>query len=145
MGADICLAHTEAPAVVEAHAAALLRRERANAAPRDQLQVGTVRIDLQARRADVAGCALALSPREFDVLAYFAHHPGRAFRRHELLDAVWGAQFVGAPNTVDVHVAWLRQKLPAGAGIRLTTLRGVGYRLDVLDGARPPTSVSTGL
>jgi DNA-binding response OmpR family regulator len=58
--------------------------------------------------------------------------PGRAFRRHELLDLVWGPRFTGGANTVDVHVSWIRQKLPQAARVRITTLRGVGYRLDEL-------------
>ncbi len=71
--------------------------------------------------------------------------PGRAFRRHELLDLVWGPRFTGGASTVDVHVSWIRQKLPQAARVRITTLRGVGYRLDELSGQpAAPTAAGRG-
>jgi DNA-binding response OmpR family regulator len=76
---------------------------------------------------------MELRPREFDLLVALARSAGRALRRHELLDLVWGPRFTGGVNTVDVHISWLRQKLPAAARVRITTLRGVGYRLDELN------------
>lgn len=135
VGADVCFTHTEPEVVVVAQIVALLRdvrRQGDDPPPDDGIEVGRLRIDVAARTASVNDSALALAPREFDVLAHFARHPGRAFRRHELLSAVWGARFVGSPSTVDVHVAWLRQKLTAESGVRITTLRGIGYRLDVM-------------
>jgi phosphate transport system protein len=74
----------------------------------------------------------SLLPREFDLLVYLSSHPSRALRRAELLAAVWGPRYVGDPGTVDVHMAWLRDKLAGDPGLRITALRGVGYRLDVL-------------
>jgi DNA-binding response OmpR family regulator len=132
-GADVCLADTEADPVVEAHVVALLRRWQPRVRHQlETVQVGELFLDPPARRAQVGGEDLELRPREFDLLVALARSAGRAFRRHELLDQVWGPRFTGGVNTVDVHISWLRQKLPVAARVRITTLRGVGYRLDEL-------------
>ena len=136
-GADVCLAETETDLVVEAHVMALLRRWQPRVRHQvETVQVGELTLDPPGRRAQVDGVDLELRPREFDLLVALARSAGRAFRRHELLDLVWGPRFTGGVNTVDVHISWLRQKLPAAARVRITTLRGVGYRLDEL--SRPP-------
>ena len=140
-GADVCLADTEPEPVVEAHVTALLRRWQPRVRHQvETVQVGELALDPPARRAQVDGVDLELRPREFDLLVALARSSGRAFRRHELLDLVWGPRFVGGVNTVDVHISWLRQKLPPAARVRITTLRGVGYRLDEL--SRPAFPVA---
>ena len=132
-GADVCLADTETDPVVEAHVVALLRRWQPRVRHQlETVQVGDLFLDPPGRRAQVGGQDLELRPREFDLLVALARSAGRAFRRHELLDQVWGPRFSGGVNTVDVHISWLRQKLPVAARVRITTLRGVGYRLDEL-------------
>jgi two-component system response regulator RegX3 len=73
-----------------------------------------------------------LRPKEFQLLALLATHPGRVYTRRQLLDRVWGPGHVGDPRTVDVHVRWLRSKIEPqpDAPLHLVTVRGVGYRLD---------------
>jgi DNA-binding response OmpR family regulator len=73
-----------------------------------------------------------LRPKEFQLLALLAAHPGRVYTRRQLLDRVWGSGHVGDPRTVDVHVRWLRSKIEPqpDAPLHLVTVRGVGYRLD---------------
>jgi two-component system response regulator RegX3 len=73
-----------------------------------------------------------LRPKEFQLLALLAAHPGRVYTRRQLLDRVWGPGHVGDPRTVDVHVRWLRSKIEPKpeAPLHLVTVRGVGYRLD---------------
>jgi two-component system alkaline phosphatase synthesis response regulator PhoP len=74
-----------------------------------------------------------LRPKEFDLLALLARHPGRVFQRSELLDLVWGYDFPGYTRTVDVHVQQVREKL-ASASITdpsIQTVWGVGYRLEL--------------
>ena len=71
---------------------------------------------------------VALATREFDLLAHLAEHRGLALSRRQLLDGVWGADWVGDERTVDVHVGQLRKKL--GDDLELTTVWGVGYRLE---------------
>ena len=80
------------------------------------------------RGAGRAASRSALAAREFDLLAYLADNRGLALSRRQLLDGVWGVDWVGDERTVDVHVRQLRKKL--GDGFPLTTVWGVGYRLD---------------
>ena len=141
-GADVCLAESEPDPVVEAHVTSLLRRWQPRVRHQlETVQVGELSLDPPGRRAQVGGADLELRPREFDLLVALARSAGRAFRRHELLDQVWGPRFTGGVNTVDVHISWLRQKLPAAARVRITTLRGVGYRLDELSRVLVPPAV----
>jgi DNA-binding response OmpR family regulator len=97
------------------------------------LVFGDLTIDLRACTVAVAGVPVALTAREFDLLAFLARHPGRAFGRRDLLEHVWGSQHHGpATATVTEHVRRLWTKV--GARLRgrrlITTLRGVGYRFD---------------
>lgn len=78
------------------------------------------------------GRMIHLRPKEYELLAMLAAHPGRAWTRRQLLDRVWGPGHEGDPRTIDVHVRWLRSKIePTPASpVHLVTVRGVGYRLD---------------
>ena len=92
---------------------------------------GDLRVDPAARRATLAGAELALTSREFDLLAFLLAHPGRAFTRAELLAQVWGWEF-GDQSTVTVHVRRLREKVEADPTQprRIATIWGTGYRYD---------------
>jgi two-component system response regulator RegX3 len=89
-------------------------------------------LDLVAHELRRDGRAVHLRPKEFQLLAMLAAHPGRAFTRRQLLDRVWGLDQVGDPRTVDVHIRWLRSKVEREPDrpVHLVTVRGVGYRLD---------------
>jgi two-component system, OmpR family, response regulator ResD len=92
---------------------------------------GSIELDVVAHRATKAGRPLALTGREFDLLAFFLAHPGQAFSRTELMERVWGWSF-GDPSTVTVHIRRLREKIepdPASP-TSLVTVWGVGYRFD---------------
>jgi DNA-binding response OmpR family regulator len=78
--------------------------------------------------ATCAGEKLDLTPREFDLLAFLARHPGRALTRDELLRKVWGYDYVGETRTVDVHVRRLRAKLGEHHAL-IETVLGAGYKL----------------
>jgi DNA-binding response OmpR family regulator len=112
---------------------ALLRRaEGGGKEHAETLTCGDVEIDLRRHEASRAGGALALKPKELELLTFFMQNRGRAFTREQLLDQVWGYDFVGGTRTVDVHINWLRQKIedePAKP-TRLVTVRGTGYRFD---------------
>jgi len=112
---------------------ALLRRSKSeNEEQPETLSCGDVEIDLRRREALRSGEILALKPKELELLTFFLQNRGRAFSREQLLDQVWGYDFVGGTRTVDVHVNWLRQKIenePAKP-TRLVTIRGTGYRFD---------------
>lgn len=94
-----------------------------------QLSDGDLIVDVPGRSATRDGRKLALTSREFELLVFLMRHPGRAFRREELLASVWGYS-VGDSSTVTVHVRRLREKIEIDAGDpqRLTTVWGVGYR-----------------
>lgn len=89
-------------------------------------------LDLVAHEVRRDGDLVHLRPKEFQLLAMLAAHPGRAYTRRQLLDRVWGREHDGDPRTVDVHVRWLRSKIEPvpDAPVHLVTVRGVGYRLD---------------
>ncbi len=95
-------------------------------------RAGELEVDLDARRAIVAGREIELTSREFDLLAWFVAHPGRVFSREQLLEAVWGSRYFGTARTVDNFVARLRNHLgdDAEQPRHLETVRGVGYRFN---------------
>ena len=105
---------------------AVLRRA---AAPNDgdMLRAGALEIDLRSRRATLGDQELALTTKEFDLLALLASDPGAVVERERLLREVWNTEWFGPTKTVDVHVASLRRKLGDPGWIE--TVRGVGLRL----------------
>jgi DNA-binding response OmpR family regulator len=112
---------------------ALLRR--AETSPDDRTEVlssGPIRVDQRRRQAFRDSDALALKPKEYDLLTFLMSNRGRAFTRDQLLNQIWGYDFVGDSRTVDVHVRWLREKIEdePSKPVRLVTVRGVGYRFD---------------
>ncbi len=115
---------------------AMLRRPRTGttpaSVPHQVLRAGELELDVEAHRARLGGQELDLKPREFDLLALFMGSPGRAFTREQILDRLWGHDYVGDVRTVDVHVRWLREKTEASPShpARIITVRGVGYRFE---------------
>ena len=93
----------------------------------DSLSVGTLEIDVRARRASLEGRELSLTTKEFDLLALLASDPGAVIGRERILREVWNTNWFGPTKTVDVHVASLRRKL--GDPRWVETVRGVGLRL----------------
>jgi DNA-binding response OmpR family regulator len=94
-------------------------------------EVGQLRVDVGERSACLGDTPLALTRKEFDLLAYLAARPGRVVSRRELLEEVWRQPSVGEDQTIDVHLYWLRRKLGESAAKPryLRTVRGVGFRL----------------
>jgi DNA-binding response OmpR family regulator len=115
---------------------AALRRARRDAAAALEHAFGRVRVDPGARRVTVAGAEVEMTAREFDLLAYFLAHPGRAVPREQLMHAVWGADVFGTPRTVDNFVLRLRAKLEEDPEQprHFETVRGVGYRFNPGEG-----------
>ncbi|MFC4035103.1 response regulator transcription factor [Streptomyces polygonati] len=101
----------------------------ATAADGDLLRLGRVAIELPTRRVTVDGDLIALTRKEFDLLALLAQRPGVVFRREQIISEVWRTVWEGTGRTLEVHVASLRAKLRTPAMIE--TVRGVGYRLVV--------------
>lgn len=108
-----------------------VRRRSAPPAGEEPLAVqelGSLRLDHRARRVFVSEREIALTPKEFDLLAKLAEDPGAVVRRETLIEDVWDEHWWGPTKTLDVHVASLRKKL--GDARLIGTVRGVGYRLD---------------
>lgn len=112
---------------------ALLRRaETQPGADNEVLSAGSIRVDQRRRQAYRDSEALQLKPKEYDLLSFLMGNRGRAFTRDQLLNQIWGYDFVGDSRTVDVHVRWLREKIEEEPSkpVSLITVRGVGYRFD---------------
>jgi DNA-binding response OmpR family regulator len=134
MGADDYITKPFDVDVVLAHIKAVLRRtERAPQSElmTQRLTAGDLEIDPQAHTVLCAARPINLSPREFDLLLLLATQPEKVFSTEDLLAQVWGAEFIGQPQVVYVHIRWLREKLEADPGHpqRILTVRGVGYKL----------------
>lgn len=130
-GVDEALADSIDPA--ELHARLAILEDRARTRHETLLTIADdVSLDLIAHEVRRGGQLVHLRPKEFQLLAMLAAHPGRAYTRRQLLDRVWGHDHDGDPRTVDVHVRWLRSKIEPrpDAPVHLVTVRGVGYRLD---------------
>ena len=113
----------------------VLRRTRNH--PRDDasfssevLTSGDLEVNLASHTVSLGGVEVDMKPREFDLLALLVANKGRAFTRDQILERLWGQDYIGDTRTVDVHIRWIRQKIETGPGSpnRIVTIRGVGYR-----------------
>lgn len=89
-------------------------------------------IDTYSYTAKLNGEELNLRPREFNLLTFLMQNKGKALSRYQILEALWGHDYIGDTRTVDVHIRWLRQKLEPTPDkpLRIVTVRGIGYRFD---------------
>ncbi len=114
---------------------ARLRRTEAEARTQGEeslIKLSDLEIDVSRHQARVAGKAMDLTLKEFDLLTFLARNKGLVFTREQLLEKVWGYDYPGDTRTVDVHISWLRNKLESDPEkpTRLITIRGVGYKLE---------------
>ncbi len=137
LGADDYVSKPFSMRELMARVGALLRRAGASSTPGDSTSAGRLRsgdleVDVSRHIATLAGETVELTPREFDLLALFLTNRGRALSRDQILDSLWGRDYVGDSRTVDVHVRWLRKKIESAPGNpkRIVTVRGLGYRFE---------------
>jgi DNA-binding response OmpR family regulator len=130
-GADDYVVKPFSAGQLEARIRAVLRRASGADAGPAAVTVGDLTVDPRSRRVTLAGRAVELSPKEFDLLAFLAARAGTVVSKRELLTEVWQLPYGGSDKTVDVHLSWLRRKLGESAAEPrlLQTVRGVGVRL----------------
>lgn len=130
-GADDYVVKPYTTAQLEARIRAVLRRTASGRAPRANLVVGGLELDVAARKVALDGEVVELTPREFDLLRHLAERAGEVVTKKELLAEVWQQAWGGSDKTVDVHMSWLRRKFgeTASEPRYLHTVRGVGVRL----------------
>jgi DNA-binding response OmpR family regulator len=134
LGADDYVTKPFSPREVTARVKAVLKRSQAaepSLGPGPTLRFGDLTVDIGARSASRAGVPLVLTPRELDLLIFLMRNPGVAFRREELMEAVWGWAF-GDSATITVHIRRLREKIEVEPSdpARILTVWGVGYKFE---------------
>jgi two-component system response regulator RegX3 len=136
LGADDYVTKPYSARELIARVRAVLRRGGETGAEADGvpgvLEAGPVRMDVERHVVSVNGEGVALPLKEFDLLEYLLRNVGRVLTRGQLIDRVWGADYVGDTKTLDVHVKRLRAKVEAdpGAPKHLVTVRGLGYKFE---------------
>ncbi|WP_394231494.1 winged helix-turn-helix domain-containing protein [Niallia oryzisoli] len=134
MGADDYVTKPFSPLALMARIKAVTRRYRSNRQGSEEngtLKTNHFQINKDTREVILNGEAVAnLTPKEFDLLYYFAQHPKQVFSREQLLEHVWGYEFYGDERTVDVHIKRLRKKVGTPNQPFFHTVWGVGYKFD---------------
>ena len=128
-GIDEYVTKPFSPAVLVKRVEALLKRASGQPLSEDNIQKGLV-IDSNAFTAFVDGVPLKLTLKEFELLSYLYENSGRVLTRDQLLNAIWGYDYLGDSRTVDSHIARLRTKLGDYGASHLKTIYGMGYKLE---------------
>ncbi|MDI7246905.1 MAG: response regulator transcription factor [Bacillota bacterium] len=135
LGADDYIPKPFSPREMVARVRAVLRRTNASPGAGGRvLTYGDLTIDRDANRVTVNDREVAMAPREFELLWFLACHPGRVYSREQLLEEVWGYEYLGDARTVDTHIKRLREKLHAnGEATYIKTVWGRGYKFEATE------------
>jgi two-component system, OmpR family, response regulator RegX3 len=133
LGADDYVTKPYSPRELVARIRAVLRRGDVVEAESSALEAGPLRMDVERHVVTVDGTEVKLPLKEFELLEMFLRNPGRVLTRGQLIDRVWGSDYVGDTKTLDVHVKRLRTKIESDPARpeHLVTVRGLGYKLDL--------------
>ena len=131
-GADDYVTKPFSPSVLMKRVAALLRRVNANSPFTSEKNLKNLVFNHEAHEVRLNGVEIELTLKEYNILKKLLEAPGRVFSREQLLDSIWGFDYVGDVRTVDSHVARLRTKLGDWGASHLKTVYGIGYKIEVL-------------
>lgn len=129
LGGDDYIVKPFSPGELIARINAVLRRVGNINNEEDLVTIGKINIDKKARTVSVDGKIVPLTLKEYELLLFFVNHKAYALSREQLLENVWGIDYVGSLRTVDTHIKTLRMKL--GAGDYIHTVWGIGYKFEV--------------
>lgn len=135
-GADDYLTKPFSLAELEVRVGAILKRQRAvSTVEKQRLTFEKLMIDPERREVTLNNQLIPLTALEFDLLRFLASHPGRVWRRSELIQEVWDYEYVGDQRVVDVHIGQIRKKIEIDVTqpILIQTVRGVGYKFEAPD------------
>jgi len=131
LGADDYLVKPVDPTELMARIKAVFRRYSSNSDDSRILELPDLVIDLGRFTVTCKGAPVVMPPKELELLYLLASHPNQVFTREQLLDRVWGFDYVGESRTVDVHIKRLREKLPEHVSWEIKTVWGVGYKFSI--------------
>ncbi|HOA98593.1 MAG TPA: response regulator transcription factor [Candidatus Atribacteria bacterium] len=131
LGADDYVAKPFSPRELVARIKAVLRRFNASSGGGKTWEALGLRIDYEAKKVEIKGKEINLTPKEFELLWFLVNHPQRVYTREQLLEYVWGYDFAGDARTVDTHIKRLREKLSEGGiSSSIKTVWGYGYKFE---------------